>query len=467
MRVVRYIIPWVVLLVLAWLGYRFIWPLFLPEEVETDIQTTVVRTGDLSRVVLADGKLEPDTLVEVKSKASGVVESIEVEAGDIVAAGDIICELDKEQIRARLRQVEASLLSSEAMLAKTQRAMTDQQISAAESQIRRAEINLEDAQLNYDRIVELHEKGYATDAELDNARTQLDNAREALEQAREQYALDQEGAEVEDIESAEAQVEIRRAEVDDVLEELANTTIRAPIAGTVLTRPVEIGTAVASGTSGNTGGTVVATIGDMSTLYIKAQIDETDLGRVWVGMPCRISFDAFPGASWDGELQKIYPQGAEGQAGTRFPVDVRITGRTAGSAGGGSRGGGRGGGGGRGPGGAGGPPPAAEGQAEPAAEEAAAEKPAKPEIALRPNMTANVELILEDHPNVLIITAQFLQYDEEGQPYVEVLPNPEDQSTREERPLELGFTDGMRYEVLSGLAEGDTVIMEREIVTED
>lgn len=82
---------------------------------------------------------------------------------------------------------------------------------------------------------------------------------------------------------------------------------------------------------------------------------------------------------------------------------------------------------------------------------------------LRPNMTANVEFVLEDHPDVLIIQARMVQYDEDGQAYVEVLPDPKNQDQRERYDIELGFSNGMRYEVVSGLEANMTVIVEREI----
>jgi multidrug efflux pump subunit AcrA (membrane-fusion protein) len=102
--------------------------------------------------------------------------------------------------------------------------------------------------------------------------------------------------------------------------------------------------------------------------------------------------------------------------------------------------------------------PPADGDGKPAA---------APATELRPNMTANVEFVLDDHPDVLILAARFIQYDEERNAYCEVLPDPENQEVRERRELELGFSDGMRFEVVEGLAEGDTVILERPIIEED
>lgn len=481
MRIIRVVLPWVVLAVVAFLGYRYVWPLFLPVEPEMDVQTTVVQRGDLRRIVPADGLLRPAVLVEVKSKAAGVVESISVEPGDTVAAGDVLVELDKEQVQASLRQAEASLLSAKAQLEKVKRNLSPQQLASQQSAVRQAKINYENAKGDYERIADLHDKGYATDDELNNAEQARDTAKENLDEAQKQLDLDLAGGEEEDIAVAEANVAIRQAELDDVNEEFANTTVRAPIAGKVLTRPVEIGTAVSSGTAGNTGGTVVATIGDMSTLYIEARIDETDLGRVFVEMPCRVTFDAYQGEVWSGKLAKIYPQGEETSGGaTRFPVDVELSsekptseGRGAGGEGQGGgrsmRGGGPPGGGtrgGRGPGG-GGPGRGTRGGGPAAAEEAGGEAPAsQPAPELRPNMTANVEFVIDDHPDVLILAARFVQYDDNRQPYCEVLPDPEDQKTRERRELKLGFSDGMRFEITDGLQEGETVILERPVVQE-
>ena len=490
-RFIRPAITWVVVLAIAYAGYRFIYPLFLPEVKETDIQTATVSRGDLRRSVPADGVVEPSELVEVKSKASGVVESLHVETGEQVASGQIIAELDKEEILTRLRQAEADLAASEAQLSLTRRSLSPQQRASQESAVRSAEVDLDNARKQFEkaegdhaRILEMHEKGYATDAELDAsaaaltaAQSSLENAEERLSAAKEQLELDLQGAQPEEIEIAEATILRRKAELDTVKEELANTTIRAPIAGTVLTRPVEIGTAVASGTSGNTGGTVVCTVGDLSTLRVRARIEETDLGRVKVASLCRIAFDSYSGWVWSGTVEKIEPQGetaaqagGQGSQGTRFPIDIRIDLESAreeaemsmpGAGGGGGngmrrrppRGGGRGGGrrGGDGDG------PAPKGEFE------AAEKQ-KPHLF--PNMTANVEIVLEDHPDVLILPAQFVQY-EEGEPYVEVTENEEDTKVRERRPVKLGFSDGLRFEITEGLEEGEIVVLEREIEEEE
>jgi multidrug efflux pump subunit AcrA (membrane-fusion protein) len=357
-----------------------------------------------------------------------------------------------------------------------------------------------DAQANYERIAEMAGKGFATAAELQAAQVSLDTARqgvsraqESLKQARQQLSLDLKGAQPEELAIAKANVDRAQAQLDNVAEELGYTTVRAPISGTVLTRPVEIGTAVASGTTGQSGGTAVATIGDLSTLYVKARIEEADLGRVSVGLPTRITFDAYAGWLWSGKVKKIYPQGegagnqqnggGGGSTGTRFPVDIAIDLASAkmeqdsydapsnmASSGGGSRrppstrggGGGRrrGGGGSRGGSGSAAAAPATPAPVAEGKRQEEAEPPAKPKLL--PQLTASVEIVLEDHPDVMIVPAQYIKFDA-GKAYVEVAANEEEPKVRERREVELGFSDGLRYEVKSGVKEGEIVVLEREI----
>lgn len=518
MRIVRAVLPWVLFLGAAILAWKYLLPLFKPEEEEMDVQTSVIRRGDLRDVVPADGTVTPSVLVEVKSKASEVVEKVLVEPGDQVEAGQVLVELGKKDITERIKQAQAGLDSAKAQFALTKRSLSPQQKASGEAAVKSAQIALDNAQAHYDRVAEMHEKGYATDEELGDARTSLEQARHSLTEAQTQLDLDMQGAQPEEIEIAKANLDRLQAELDQLNNELANTTIRAPIAGTVLTRPVEVGTAVASGTSGNTGGTVVATIGDLSSLYVKAQIEELNLGRVVLGTACRVSLDAYPGWVWRGSVRKIYPQGDDGSGqnsggdfggggggSVRFPVDVSI-----------DLGSGR-----------------MDGDEIPADEPGAAGKAERPKLF--PKMSAGVEIVLEDHPKVVIVPSQFVKYDDAGKPYAEVIKDEGAEAKaggkegaagqtagepskagagpggsarngggggrpgglrggagggpgrrgpgggrlskeekaelrkkpREKRPLELGYSDGVRFEVVSGLNEGDTVILERPIKKEN
>jgi HlyD family secretion protein len=479
MRIARAVFTWVVILGLAFVVYRYVIPLFKPTKKETDIQTTQVRRGDLRLVVPADGTIVPRVLVEVKSKASGVVEELKIEPGDEVKKGDVLCKLDDKVVLARLRQAEVDLESAKAQLKLTQRSLSPQQKASAESAVRQAQLNRDEAQATYDRIKSLYDKGYATDDELIKAKQALDSAEESLRQAEEQLKLDLAGPQPEELELARLRVERTQADVDNAKEELGYTTITSPLNGTVLTRQVEIGTAVASGTSGMNSGTVVATIGDLSTLYVKAYIEETDLGKVSPGLPCRITTDAFTGWVWRGRLLKVYPQGETdsnsafgGSSGARFQTEIAIDLESAkadkeDSQAGARKVGGNGvrvmGGGAViiGMGGRGGQ--AAQGKRPGQGKPGETLQGTRP--LLRPELSTSVDIVLEDHPAVLMLPAQYIQYDKD-KPYCQVLPDPKDQKQRERRELTLGFTDGLRYEVKDGLKEGETVIIERPIKQE-
>ena len=478
MRIVRTAITWAIVLAMAFVAYKYVFPLFKPVKKEVDVQTTVATRGDLRITVPCDGTVVPRVLVEVKSKAAGVVTSLNIEPGDEVKEGQVICELDRQDTQAQLDQAIANLTASQAQLKLTERSLSPQQRATAESAIRSATISRDDAQAKYDRIKKLYDKGYATEDETSSAKTALNQAEENLKEARKQYDLDLEGAQPEEIEVAKAAVIRNQAAVDQLKDQLAYSTIRAPQSGTVLTCPVVIGTAVASGTSGFSGGTVICTIGDLATMYIQAMIDETDLSKVTVGAPCRLTFDAFQGWLWHGKVKKIYPQGVVsgssggGSSSAQFQIDIELdqhsaeqdnseAGSSDSGGGAGFRGGGGAGGGGGSRGGGGGGMHAATGgppRSAPTGKSAAAAKPPR----LRPQLSANVDVVLEDHPNVLMVPSQYIQY-ANNKPYCTVLPDPKDKTKKVKRDVELGFTDGLRYEIRSGVQEGETLILERPV----
>src|SRR5690606_4657557 len=124
----------------------------------------------------ADGVVEPSILVEVKSKASGLVEAIFVEPGDEVDSGMPIAELDKEQITQSIKESEARLLRSKAQLKKTERKLTVESKSRLINDVERSRLSLESAQTDYDRIAGLyeHDPPYANEDEMQRVKIALD-----------------------------------------------------------------------------------------------------------------------------------------------------------------------------------------------------------------------------------------------------------------------------------------------------
>lgn len=235
-------------------------------------ETATVERRSIEVSVGSSGIVEPLATVEVKSKASGEVLEILVEIGDYVDEGSLLVRIDPRTVRNELAQAEAGLKA-----ARSRRAISETQMKRAER---------------------LLKNGTYTEAEYEGAALELANA-EA------------------EVVSAEVTVENARIAVDD-------TEIRAPVSGTVLSKPVEKGQVISSPTRDVAGGTVLLTMADLSAVRIRALVDETDIGKVRPGMPARVTVAAYPNQPFDGEVVKIEPQAVVEQNVTMFAVLISI-----------------------------------------------------------------------------------------------------------------------------------------------
>src|SRR5499425_760600 len=184
--------------------------------------------GDIARSVVARGKIEPLSKVEVKSKANGIIQALLVDVGDSVKEGQILAELDKEDLQAQVRGARATL---EAEQANQQAAMA----AEAKARIEAANPELEFARRDYERAQGLFKEKIAS-------QQQLDDASRAYEVARNRQQLLEAGVQsaAAQIEQARARVAAAKAALDRAEENLRYSTIRAPIAGIVLSRPTEV-----------------------------------------------------------------------------------------------------------------------------------------------------------------------------------------------------------------------------------
>lgn len=229
-------------------------------------------TRDLDVVAEAAGLVEPVRVVEVKSKASGEVTEIHVETGDEIPAGTLLAGIDPRDVQSALEQAAADLESARVRL-----------ITA-------------DAQLS--RMESLRESGVVTQQEYEAAVEAAAAARASVVRA-------------------ETTLRVSRERRNDV-------TIRAPIDGTVIERTVEPGQIIASATSNVSGGTTLFRMADLSEMQVRAQVDETDIGRIQPGLPVEVTVEAYPGRTFRGSVLKIEPLAVVEQNVTMFPVLVRI-----------------------------------------------------------------------------------------------------------------------------------------------
>jgi HlyD family secretion protein len=355
-----------------------------------------VERGNLAKSVVATGKIEPVAKVELKSKASGIVKKWYADAGDRVKIGDVLVELDKEEILARVRSARAALQAAEANQ------------KGAQAELDRAKVDAESPDVPllkraYDRALEMSKSGVISEAALDDAQKGYQMAVNKRDVARAQLDVDKAK-----VTQAEAQVAGAQADLAQLEEEYRNSTIRAPMNGLVLSRDVEIGDAVSSILVMGSAATPIMTLGDTNEVYVKGQVDESDIGKVYLGQPARITVESFRDKSFRGKVTKIAPMGAEKDNVTNFEVRVSITNATG---------------------------------------------------ELKAAMTANAEIILDEHKNTLLIPEGAILYDADKKPSVEV-PDPKQKEGKRKVAVKLGISNGAKAEVLAGLKQGDQVVLQ-------
>jgi HlyD family secretion protein len=355
-----------------------------------------VEKGDLAKSVVATGKIEPITKVEIKSKASGIVKKLYVDDGDRVKAGQVLAELDREEILASVRSQEAQLLSAEANLA------------GAQADLKRAEVDAMGVDIPtlkraYERATQMAGEGVVSQAALDEAQRAYEMAVN-----KQKVALAQVTVFKAKVAQAKAEVQRNTANLQQLKEQLGYTTITAPIDGIVLSRDVEVGDAVSSILVLGSSATLVMTLGDTKEVYVKGKVDESDIGKVYLDQPARIKVESFKDKSFNGKVTKISPMGTEKDNVTTFEVRVSII---------------------------------------------------NPGGELKAAMTANAEIILEEHKKVLMIPEGSIIYDKDKKASVEV-PDAKGKDGKRKVAVNIGISNGAKTELLSGLKEGEEVVLQ-------
>ena len=296
---------------------------------------TKVAQGPLSVKISATGVVEPNFKVEVKSKASGEVLSFPLLEGDKVEKGALLLQLDKSDEKRNVAKAKADFSSAIAKLKKAETALLLQNnifktdIKTSQSEVKTAIANLKESEDKLKRQIELFEQKVVSQESLDTAKTLFKVNQQKLIQAQSQ--LEEAKDSIHDIAMKENEIELVKTEVqlaeialDEVEERLEETEIFAPISGVIIEKLVEEGQIIASGISNVNGGTALATMADMSRLFIIADIDETDIGSVKMGHEVTITADAFPEKKFKGRVKRIAPQGLVENSITIFKVKIEV-----------------------------------------------------------------------------------------------------------------------------------------------
>ncbi len=356
-----------------------------------------VKRGDVARSVVATGKIQPITQVEVKSKASGIVEKLYVDINNVVHKGQELAQLDEQEIVAQVAAQRAQLASAEA------------NVSTFEANIEQDKVNANAPDLpmykaTLDRNLDLQKEGIVSRQVLDDANKDYLAALTRRDSSKAQIGVD-----TAKLKQARAQVQQSQASLKQLEEQLSYTTIVAPMDGVILSRDVEIGDAVSSILVLGSTATLVMTEGDVNEVYVQGKVDEADIAHVYLGQPARIKVESFRDRVFDGHVTKIAPMGVEKDNVTTFEVRVSIN---------------------------------------------------NPGGELKANMTANAEIILDEHKGVLTVPENAVIYDGQKNASVEV-PDKKQKEGKRKVAVNVGLSNGSVTEILSGLKEGDQVVLQQ------
>jgi HlyD family secretion protein len=324
----------------------------------------VVDRGEVRVIVEETGVVSPERSIIVKSPISGVVQQLYVREGDHVESGQVLARILPDMAQAN-------------------------SLAQLRSEIARARIARDNAKRDYDRAQSLSAIGGITQSDLDLRRVTYEQAENQWRTAQDQLQLVQRsGVTAGDSTGGTAQW----------------ARITAPAAGVIIGRGVEEGETVVGGTSAFGGGTELFTMADLSTLLVKAAINEVDIGKVKRGDRVALTVDAFPGDTAQGTVRLVPPAARLQERVRVFEVEIEVTG--------GAR-------------------------------------------VLRPGMTANVRISGPVRPNTLRVPVEAVLL-KEGQPVVYKIGGSGPQPV----PVTLGLSDLFFVEILSGLAAGDSIALE-------
>jgi HlyD family secretion protein len=356
-----------------------------------------VTRGDVARSVVATGKIQPITKVEVKSKASGIVEKLYVDINNHVHKGQQLAQLDQQEILAQVEAQRAQLAAAQANVGTYEANIEQDKVNAAAPDLPMYKVTL-------DRNLQMQKDGIVSRQALDDANKDYLAALTRRDSSKAQIGVD-----TAKLKQARAQVMQNQASLKQLEEQLSYTTIVAPMDGVILSRDVEIGDAVSSILVLGSTATLVMTEGDTTQVYVQGKVDEADIAHVYMNQAARIKVESFRDRVFNGKVTKIAPLGVEKDNVTTFEVRVSID---------------------------------------------------NPGGELKANMTANAEILLDEHKGVLTVPENAVMYDGQKNASVEI-PDKSQKEGKRKVPVKVGLSNGSVTELLSGLKEGDKVVLQQ------
>ena len=352
-KIGKYIV--VVLVVAIFAGtFAYLYKRSKPKEAQyQELEATV---GTIVKSTVLTGKIQPRDEVNIKPQISGIVAELYKEAGQSVKQGDIIAKL---------------------------KVIPDMnQLSSAQSRVRLAEVNAKQVNTDYQRNKTLYDKALISADEYEKSHQQLQQANEELASAKEALEIIRDG-----VSSSNASG--------------SSTLVRSTISGLILDVPVKVGNSVTMSNTFNDG-TTIATVANMDDLIFDGNIDETEVGRVSVGLPVKISVGALQDVSLDATLEYIAPKATESNGTNLFEIKASVK--------------------------------------------------VPKGVTVRSGYSANAEIVLQKAEDVVCIQESAIQW--EGDSTYVFVGGPEGYTRRD---VQTGLSDGVSIEIKGGLAAGEKV----------
>ena len=333
--------------------------LYSKSQKKTEIfSTEKAFVSDIIQKTVATGSIVPQKEIEIKPQLSGIIDEIYVKAGQKMKKGDLI---------AKIRVIPSM-----------------NNLNAAETRVNRAKIAVTNSQKTFDRNYPLYKEGIISAQEFQQYENALQNANEELLAAKDNLQIVKKG-------------------VSSRYGAQGNSIVRSTVSGTVLDVPVEIGNSVIEANNFNPG-TTIAFVADMSKMIFEGNVDESEVGKLQLGMDIILKIGAIENQSFNAKLNYIAPKGVDEQGAIKFEIEANVQEREG--------------------------------------------------VFIRAGYSASADIVLERRDSVLAIHESLVKFDKEGNSYVEV---EKDSQVFEKREVELGLSDGLQIEVLKGVTTSDKI----------
>lgn len=387
------------------------------EQVDDKPQTVAAKLGDIQLGISSTGRVVSNLDVQIKCKASGEIETIPYDVSDTVKKGDLLMRLNPQDEERNLRQAKVSLKAAQAQfkqakqsleMAKEQFVITSKQAKITEKS---AEIKYQEAKAKYERQKVLLPQGLSSEEVYASARevylqseVELNNARLQVEQLKIQKM--ELTLKEEDLNVASTKVEMEKIAVLNAEQRLEDTKVYSPITAVVSERNAQVGQIISSGISTVNEGTTVLTLSDLARIFVVASVDESDIGKIFVGQPVILTVDAYTGKNFKGNVVRVATKGVNVSNVVTFEVKIEVLGED--------------------------------------------------KNLLKPEMTANVEIISASREKTLLVPVEAVRR-KKDKSFVMVSDGNAIQMTE----VELGIRDDIHVEVIKGLNEGEQVVVEK------